>query len=86
MTYDPRSLHEPVRVYADGTIVYGIDVPHEGANLRGDARLLAAPPRSGRSRRFAPNRLPAGVDQHLPCTARNCEACLYIDMRVRGES
>jgi hypothetical protein len=77
-----RSLHDTVRVGVNGAVTHGIRVPHRAANVVGDSRIVATPPRSGRSRRFAPSGIPAGVDQHLPCTERNCATCRSIDQNT----
>ncbi len=63
MWTDPYpSLHQTVRVTADGTVIRGIDVPHD---KRFGGRQVAAPPIKARNeRRFAGlSAIPAGVDQ-----------------------
>lgn len=61
-------LTSTIRVAADGTVTRGIEVPHEGANIRGKLaadRIVATPPRVSRTRRFAPSGIPKGVDQTI---------------------
>lgn len=52
------SLHQTVRVAADGTVTHGIEVPL----MSRTPRALASSPHVVGGLRYAPNRMPAGID------------------------
>jgi len=57
------TMHDTIRVKADGTIERGIPVPHKA---RDGARVVAAPPHHAQSTRFSGgSMIPAGVDQRI---------------------
>lgn len=59
MSLTPASM----RVAADGTVTYGVHVPH---HKRDGERVLASPPRVAKTTRFAGgSMIPAGVDQKI---------------------
>jgi hypothetical protein len=69
--YESFGLDQTIHVDTDGTVTYGVDVPHVGANTSGGARLIAAPTRVVHGFRFAPSGIPAGVDQRIT-TPHDC--------------
>lgn len=66
-------MRDTVHVGLHGQVTRGMKVPHRAANIVGDYRAVAAPPRISRTRRFAPSGIPKGVrmDTTLPHDCAN---------------
>lgn len=61
-----------IRVRADGTIERLIDVPHRAANIRGDNRIVAAPPHHAKGARYRGTYgVPRGVNLNIT-TPHDC--------------
>lgn len=79
MTDHAAALATTVHVGADGAVTRGVHVPRATTYAR-DPYMLAATPLHAKSRRFAPGKVPAGVDQHLPCRIVKCGVCTRLDI------
>lgn len=75
-----ETLGTTIHVSKTGVVRRGMRVRHRAANIKGDSRTVASPPRVVRALRFAPDSVPKGVNMHLPCPKNGaCATCRQID-------